>query len=431
MTAASGDPQYPMLQAGEPQRTPGASQAKHAILGASAAERWLNCPPSVALTQDMPDTSSPYAREGTIAHELGELKLRKHFLTGIGPKRYASMSREIKENLAAAFYRAEGPGPTQDVLTAELEAAWAEMEHCTDIYLDTAKEIALGFPEAPYVALEQRVDFSAWVPEGFGTADCIIIGSGILHVIDYKHGRGVAVEAQDNPQLMLYALGAWQRYRALYPIHTLRWTIVQPRNGGVSEPQERSVEDLTKWAEDIVAPRAKLAYEGQGEYNPGEWCRFCKARATCRARSDYNLALEGFTKTEPALLTAEEIGGILVRSRDLARWISDLEEHALSALLDGQEIPGWKAVAGRALRIWTDQEAAFNKAMELGTPEAMLYERRPVSLAQLEKLMGKKAFQPLTDYVTVPPGKPTLAPQDDKRAAITNRSSAENDFAAS
>lgn len=404
------------------------SPLKHAVLGASSAERWLNCPPSVMLTQDMPDTTSPYAIEGSIAHELAELKLRKHFLTGIGPKRYATMSKAIKDNLAASLFRAEGPGPTQDVLNAELESTWAEMDHCTDTYLDTAKEIALGFPEAPYVALEQRVDFSAWVPDGFGTADFLAVGSGVLHIIDYKHGRGVAVAAENNPQLMLYALGAWHRYQALYPIHTLRWTIVQPRNGGVSAAQEINALDLLKWAQDYVAPRAKLAYEGQGEYNPGDWCRFCKARATCRARSDYNLALEGFTKTEPALLSAEEIGAILIRSRDLARWISDLEEHALTALLDGQEIPGWKAVAGRALRIWTDQEAAFAKAMELGTPEAMLYERRPVSLAQLEKLMGKKAFQPLTDFVTVPPGKPTLAPQDDKRAAITNRSAAEDDF---
>lgn len=428
MSAASGGPQSPRLQANTPQGTPGAKQAKHAVLGASSAERWLNCPPSVALTQDMPDTTSPYAREGTIAHELGELKLRKHFLTGIGPKRYASMSRDIKGHLAAFLSQTAGPSVTQEAFDAELETAWAEMEHCTDTYLDTAKEIALGFPKAPYVALEQRVDFSAWVPEGFGTADCIMIGSGILHIIDYKHGRGVAVPAENNPQLMLYALGAWQRYQALYPIHTLRWTIVQPRNGGVSAPQEISTLDLLKWAQDVVAPRAQLAYEGQGEYSPGEWCRWCKAKATCRARSDYNLALEGFTKTEPALLSAEEIGAILIRSRDLAKWVSDLEAHALTALLDGQEIPGWKAVAGRALRIWTDQEAAFAKAQELGTPEAMLYERRPVSLAQLEKLMGKKAFEPLTTYVTVPPGKPTLAPDSDKRAAITNRSAAEDDF---
>lgn len=405
------------------------SEIKHAVLGASSAERWLNCPPSVALTAQMPDTTSHYAEEGRIAHELAELKIRRHILTGIGLKRYATMADAIKARLAATQSRAEGPGPTQDALTAELEANWAEMERCTDIYLDTAKEIAWGYPDAPYVALEQRVDFSAWVPDGFGTADCVIIGSGILHVIDYKHGRGVQVEAENNPQLMLYALGAWQRYQALYPIHTLRWTIVQPRNGGVSETQELSAAELVNWAQDTVKPAAELAVKGEGAYAVGDWCRWCKAKATCRARSDHNLSLEGFAKKPPDLLTPDEIGNILQRSRDLVRWVKDLEDHTLSALLNGQEIPGWKAVAGRALRVWADQEAAFAKAVELGTPDAMLYERKPISLAQLEKLLGKKNFEPLTTYVTVPPGKPTLAPDTDKREAITNRADAETDFA--
>lgn len=382
------------------------SDIKHAILGASSAHRWLNCPGSALLTADLPDTTSPYAEEGTQAHAVCEQVARME--------------------LAKEFQLVSYAGPVQPPEDNQ------EMLECAAVYLNAIQEAIAGLQlsagDPPYIALEQRVDFSQWVPDGFGTADCILIGNGILHVIDYKHGKGVQVEAEGNPQLMLYALGALMRYQPLYFIHTVRWSIVQPRNGGVSQAPDMTADVLLKWAEETVKPAAILADTPDAPLNPGDWCRFCKARATCRARSDYNLALEGFTKTEPALLSAEEIGAILIRSRDLARWISDLEEHALTALLDGQEIPGWKAVAGRALRIWTDQEAAFAKAMELGTPEAMLYERRPVSLAQLEKLMGKKAFQPLTDFVTVPPGKPTLAPQDDKRAAITNRSAAEDDF---
>lgn len=398
------------------------SETKHALLGASSAERWIHCPPSVVLTQDMPDTTSPYALEGTIAHALAELKVRKQFLTGVGPKRYATLSYAIKERLGDHIKALNGN------LDA-LDTTWAEMDSCTDTYLDAVKEAFSAAGSYPYLALEQRVDFSRWVPEGFGTADCVIIGNGSLHIIDYKHGKGVQVEAEDNPQLMLYALGALERYIALYDIHTVRWSIVQPRNDGVSHAPETDKESLYQWAEDIVQPAAELAVKGEGAYAVGDWCRFCKAKATCRARSDHNLALDGFTQTKPALLTPEEISDILSRSRDLVSWLKDLEGHSLTELLNGQEIPGWKAVAGRAIRAWTDQEAAFRKALELGTPEAMLYERKPISLAQLEKTLGKKGFEPLADFVTVPPGKPTLAPESDKRAAISNRADAETDFA--
>lgn len=402
------------------------SEAVHSPLGASAAERWLNCPPSVALTADLPDTTSPYAAEGSIAHELGELKLRKYFLTGIGPKRFESRKREIQTLLTETFPPEEGEDPADH--RQRLAEQWAEIERCTDEYLDAAKTIALAFPQKPYIALEQRVDYSLWVPGGFGTADCIILADYTLHVIDYKHGRGVPVDAVDNPQLKLYALGAWARYRITERVDRVRWTIVQPRNGGVSEAQEMPIDELLEWAETYVKPRALLASDGGGEFAVGGWCRWCKVRATCRARSDHNLSLEGFAKVKPALLSEAEIGDILTRSRDLASWAKDVEEYALSALLDGQEIPGWKAVAGRALRIWADQEAAFAKALELGTPEAMLYERKPVSLAALEKLMGKKAFAPLIDYIKIPDGKPTLAPESDKRDAVTIRPTAEQDF---
>jgi hypothetical protein len=355
----------------------------------------------------MPDTTSEYAAEGTLAHKIGELKLRKRFTTSLTQKKFKAELDKLKTD---PLYN-------------------PEMDGTTDEYLDAVNEIAMAFLETPYVALEQTVDFSDWVPDGYGTADCVLIGNGILHVIDYKHGKGVPVPAEGNAQLILYALGAYVRYGLFYDIQKVRWTIVQPRNGGVSETPEWDVPFLLSWAEGYVRPRALMAANGEGEYRSGEWCRFCKANAVCRARSDRNLALEEFHAAPPALLAPTELGAILTRATDLQAWLSDVEEYVLSALLNGEEIPGWKAVEGRAVRVWTDQDAAFKAAMEAGTPEEMLYERKPVTLAALEKIMGKKNFQVLTPYVHTPPGKPTLAREDDKKPAITNRPTAEQDFA--
>lgn len=382
------------------------SEVQHALLGASSAHRWLNCPGSALLTADMPDQTSIYAEEGTQAHAVCEAVARQEL-----SKEYLLVSSAI-------------PDPPEDN---------AEMRECANIYLDAILEaiagLGLSLDDPPYIALEQRVDFSQWVPDGFGTADCILIGNGILHVIDYKHGKGVQVDATDNPQLMLYALGALARYAALHEIHTVRWSVVQPRNGGVSQAPDMSAATLRLWATFVVAPTAALAMQPDADINPGEWCRFCKARATCRARSDHMLALEGFEKKPADLLTPDEVADALTRGADLEKWLNDLREHALSELLLGNPVPGWKAVEGRSIRAWTDAEAAFKKAQELGVPEAMLYERKPVTLAALEKTLGKKQFAPLTEYVTVPPGKPALAPDSDKRPAITSRPTAEDDFA--
>lgn len=382
------------------------SEVQHALLGASSAHRWLNCPGSALLTADMPDQTSIYAEEGTQAHAVCEAVARQEL-----SKEYLLVSSAI-------------PEPTEDN---------PEMLECANIYLDAILEaiagLGLSLDDPPYIALEQRVDFSQWVPDGFGTADCILIGNGILHVIDYKHGKGVQVDAADNPQLMLYALGAWERYRSLYAIRTVRWTIVQPRNGGTSTAPDYLVEDLLRWAEGTVAPAAHKAYNPGAPLNPGPWCRFCKARATCRARSDHMLSLEGFEKKPAKLLSPEEISDALTRGADLEKWLNDLREHALSELLLGNPVPGWKAVEGRSIRAWTDAEAAFAKAVELGVPETMLYERKPLTLAALEKTLGKKQFAPLNEYVTTPPGKPALAPDNDKRPAIASRPTAEDDFA--
>ena len=383
------------------------SDVQHAILGASSAHRWLNCPGSALLTADMPDTTSPYAEEGTQAHAVCEAVARMELAKEYQLVSYAGAVQPSEDN--------------------------QEMLECANVYLDAILEaiagLGLSIEDPPYIALEQRVDFSQWVPDGFGTADCILIGNGILHVIDYKHGKGVRVEAEGNPQLMLYALGALMRYQPLYFIHTVRWSIVQPRNGGVSQAPDMTADVLLKWAEETVKPVAILADNPDAPLNPGEWCRFCKARATCRARSDHNLALEGFEKKDPKLLTPQEVSDALTRGKDLVKWLSDLEEYALSETLTGKTIPGWKAVEGRSIRSWTDAEAAFAKALELGVPEAVLYERKPVTLAALEKTLGKKAFLPLNAFVTVPPGKPALVPEADKRPALASKPTAEDDFA--
>ena len=218
----------------------------HALLSASSSERWLNCTPSARLTENMPDTTSEYAAEGTLAHSIGELKLRKRFVSGFGAK---SFKKEFDKLKVDPLYT-------------------AEMDSATDEYLDAVNEIAMAFSELPYVALEQQVDYSDWVPDGFGTADCTLIGNGILHIIDFKYGKGVPVPPEDNPQLMLYGLGAYVRYALFYDIQVIRWTIVQPRNGGVSDTPEVAVSDLLNWAETYVRPRAQMADKGEGKYCP-------------------------------------------------------------------------------------------------------------------------------------------------------------------
>lgn len=394
------------------------SPGKHALLGASSAARWLHCPPSARLTENMPDKAGPSAAAGTLAHAVGELKVRKRLVSGVGPQKYRAAMKRFREEHARLV----------DAHGEDAIGAWAEMERATDEYLEAVNEIAMEHTSLPYVALEQTVDFSQWVPDGFGTADALILGDGLLHVVDFKFGRGVAVDAEGNPQMRLYALGALHRYNLIYGVNAVRMTIVQPRNGGVSHAEPMAAPALLAWAETYVKPRAALAAKGEGDFAPGEWCRFCKAKATCRARSDASLALEGFKRRKPPLLTNEEVGEALTRGRDLKNWIADLEDYALSELLTGGEVPGWKAVEGRSVRAWTNQEEAFRAAIAAGIDEAVLYKRVPVTLAGLEKDIGKAAFAPLLPYVTTPPGKPTLAPESDRRAAITARPSAEEDF---
>lgn len=382
----------------------------HALLSASSAHRWLACTPSAKLEEQFPDTTSEAAREGTLAHELAELKLRNYFYTTDFGKR--KLNAAIKK--------------------LQKEELWQEeMMGYTDLYLDYIKTVALADRTRGTAEIEKRVDFGQWVPGGFGTADCLLLKGKQLHVIDFKYGKGVPVSAENNPQMMLYALGARDLYSLLYHFEEFHLHIIQPRIDNVSEWVSTEEELLEFGA--YAKERAALAIEGAGEFCPGErQCRFCRAKATCRARAEENVRL-AFSPDKgklPPLISSGDAGRYLSLGEDVKKWLEDLKEWALGECLAGREVPGWKAVEGRSSRDWTDMDAAFDKLTKSGiTEEAMLYERKPLTLAQVEKLVGKKGFQEAVgEFVVKNPGKPALVKESDKREAITNKVTAAEAF---
>lgn len=391
---------------------------KHAILSPSAAHRWLHCTPAPRIEAEFPETTSEYAEEGRLAHSVCELAAKKKF-TVMNGRTYNSQLKKLKAD----------PKWDDEMLTT----AATYVEHLT--------EHAMRFEHAPYVALEVRVDITDYAPEAFGTCDCVMIGGDELIITDYKHGKGIPVSAQDNPQMMLYALGALKLYRPIYgdAIRRVSTYIDQPRLGSY-DGASMTVEELLAWG-DSIKPKAAAAFMGTGDFAPGEWCRFCRAKAKCRARADQNTALEDFKDcvpagawndkaeahvsaggmvngTPPPLLSDEEIGNLLVRAEGLVAWYNDLKEYALAACLNGKTIPGWKAVEGRSTRAWTDQDAALEALMAGGVEEAIIYDRVPKTLAQLEKVIGKQRFAELVGgMIMKSPGKPALATESDKRPA--------------
>ena len=387
---------------------------KHAILSPSAAHRWLHCTPAPRVEAEFPETTSEYAEEGRLAHSVCELAAKKKF-TVMNNRAYNSRLKKLKAD------------PKWD--DEMLSTAATYVEHLT--------EHAMRFEHAPYVALEVQVDITDYAPEAFGTCDCIMIGGDELIITDYKHGKGVPVSAQDNPQMLLYALGALKLYRPIYGdmIRRVSTYIDQPRLDSY-DGASMTVEELLAWGESIK-PKAAAAFMGTGEFAPGEWCRFCRAKAKCRARANQNPALEDFKDCIPLgrsipmqaeydatgfkpsnCLTDEEIGALLVRAEGLVAWYNDLKEYALAACLNGKTIPGWKAVEGRSTRAWTDQDAALEALMAGGVEEAIIYDRVPKTLAQLEKVIGKQRFGELVGgMITKSPGKPALAAESDKRPA--------------
>ena len=389
------------------------SSRAHADLTASGSVRWMACPPSAQLEKQFPDTTSEAAREGTLAHEICEIKARQKFFkrSDIGYMAKNVATRELNKLRKDPLY-------------------FDEMEEFTDNYVEELDIHALEFSERPHIALETRLDLSEWIPDGFGTADCIMIGGDKLLIADFKFGKGVKVEAEGNTQMQLYALGAWKKFSLVYDIKRVKMVIIQPRLSVNPSIWEISIEELISFGA-YAKKQAQLALNGEGEFAPGEeQCRFCRARQLCRARADYNIQMAfGDIGKLPPLISNEEVGGYLDRGGDVARWLKDLQDYALGACLSGDEIPGYKAVEGRGSRDWTDQEAAFKALQAAGVPETMMYERKALTLAALEKVVGKKAFgEAVGEFIQKTPGKPALVKASDKRPAITNTPSVEEAF---
>lgn len=390
---------------------------KHALLSASAASRWLVCTAAPRFEEQFPESTSEYAEEGRLAHSFCELKLLRKFTESITLRTFNTRINKLKKD----------------------EMFNPEMEKTSDLYIEHLTERAMQFDSAPYVTAEVRVDYSEYAPEGFGTCDCVMIGGDTIIITDYKHGKGVPVSAEDNPQMKLYALGALNKYRAIYgdTIKKVILVIEQLRLSEEPSIWETTVDELISWGESIK-PIAEKAFRGLGEFVPGEHCRFCRGKAQCKVRASIHTALEEFKDCVPLgslspeeleqveadgqdgipvnVLSDAEIGDLLTRGAELVSWYKDLEEYALNATLNGKEIPGWKAVAGRANRTFTDQDAALNAIIAAGYDESLVYERKPLTLTALEKLMGKNDFaEKVGQFVTKPLGKPTLVPMSDKR----------------
>ena len=380
---------------------------QHALLSASGAHRWLHCTGSPLLEKDFPDSTSVYAQEGTLAHYLCELKLMAY--TGeITKRKLTSMKNKLMKS----------------------ELWQPEMDSTSEAYLDYIKDITMSYTVKPVILTEKRVDFSRYVPEGFGTADCLILAGDTLHVVDYKHGKGVVVDADHNPQMMLYALGAMSELSLLYRFKFVHMTIVQPRVNNISE-FTMTADELIEWGESVVKPKAEAAMSGKGEFEAGDWCRFCRAKQQCKTRYESNDSLypQLSAQHDPRLITLAELGEYLKRGRDMAAWLEDMKEYALSESLAGVEVPGWKAVEGRGSRAFTNTDDAVDTLIKNGIDESVLYERRVLTLAQMEKAVGKKAFGELVgDLVVKNPGNPTLVEESDKRPRITNQPTAADVF---
>lgn len=366
---------------------------KHAYLSASASHRWLACPPSAKLCASIPDQASEYAQQGTDCHELCAYLVEK------------ALGRDV-------------PDPTESLTYYD-----AEMQNCAEEYRNYVLEqieAAKEFCKDPQVMIEQRLDFSRWVENGFGTGDCVIVADEVLQIIDYKHGLGVLVSAGDdehggNSQMMCYALGALEVFGDIYDINHIKMTIFQPRRENIST-YTISRDDLLKWADEVLAPTAQLAYVGEGEFKADDHCQFCKVKATCRKRAEYNLELAKYDFEMPATLDNTEIAAILEKVDEMISWGNDIKEYALKQAQSGVHFEGWKVVEGRSNRKYTDEKAVAFKVKDAGFDP---YEKKLLGVTAMSTLLGKKKFEELLgELIYKPPGKPALVPESDKRPAM-------------
>ena len=373
---------------------------KHAYLSASASHRWLACPPSAKLCANILDQTSEYAQQGTDCHELCAYLVEK------------ALGKDVidpTENLT--YYDAEMQNCAEEYRNYVLEQIEASKEFCKD----------------PQVMIEQRLDFSRWVENGFGTGDCVIVADEVLQIIDYKHGLGILVSAGDdehggNSQMMCYALGALEVFGDIYDINQIKMTIFQPRRDNVST-YTINKENLLKWADEVLAPTAQLAYIGKGEFNAGDHCTFCKVKATCRKRAEYNLELAKYDFEMPATLDDTEIAAILEKVDEMISWGNDIKDYALQQAQSGVHFEGWKIVEGRSNRKYTDENAVADTVKDAGFDP---YEKKLLGITAMSTLLGKKKFEELLGgLIYKPPGKPTLVPESDKRPAMNT---AKDDF---
>ena len=362
---------------------------KHAVLSASSSERWLNCPPSARLCERVADQPSAYAAEGTVAHAKAEQKLR---------------------NWKEGHPRKKVDCPT------------GEMDEATTDYRDYVVEI---FNEEKKLCnitdlfIEVQLDLNEWIPEGFGTSDAVVVSDNCLHVIDFKYGQGVPVDAYQNPQLMLYAAGAMRIYESLYDFRDIKLHIFQPRIGNISEWQITTI-SLNNWLEDTVRPQAILAWNGKGDSKPGKWCRFCKVKANCKARAKANMTVAAEDKRlDGMLLSDKEIADLLPQLKPIQEWCKDLQDYALQEALNGTHYDGYKVVEGISRRKISDETDALKKLQTAGFKYTDITQTKLKTITELEKLVGRKEFtKVMGDTLEKPQGAPALVPESDKRPPI-------------
>lgn len=368
----------------------------HAILSASGAHKWMNCPPSARLEEKVESKQTEYTMEGTLAHSLGEITLKKE-LGEISTRKYNSEIKKIHE----------------DKLFTE------DMPDYVDIYVSTCMEkvaeAKATTPDAIF-KVEQKLDFSEWVPQGFGTGDFVVIADGTMEICDLKYGKGVPVSAKNNPQMMLYALGALNEFEFLYDIEKVRMTIIQPRLDSISS-FELTSDELLDWGEKGVKPIAELAFKGEGEFQAGEHCGFCRAKCTCKARADKNLELAKYEFRSSPELSPKDISDILGRVDELTKWASDIKDYALEQALQGTKFEGFKVVEGRSNRKYADQKTVAKILLDNDYVYEDIFKPQELQgITAMEKVVGKKKLVDLVgDYIIKPPGKPTLVSEDDKR----------------
>lgn len=380
------------------------TEPAHALLSASGSKRWLSCPPSARLEETYPDKETEAAREGTLAHAIGEFYLKyylKHNHTDIAlPKQFKNQKLYNK---------------------AMLDYVFEYVEMCIE-KINTA----LSIDKTAYIAIEEKIDYSEWAKEGFGTGDLVIITDKYVEIVDLKYGKGVAVSAVDNTQMQMYALGIISNFGFMYDFDAIKMTIFQPRNGGISS-QEKSVKDLIKWGENIVKPTAELAYDGIGEFNAGKWCLFCRASLRCKKYSEYCLSIAKYDFIDPEFMSDEEMADVLNRIEPLIHYAKQIKDYALSEALQGRVWPGYKLVEGKSSRKYSDIAAVISRLQEANINSSdFMKEPELKSITELTKVLGKKTFSILLDdLITKIAGKPTLVGIDDPRPEYN---SPENDF---